>query len=184
MKRLGLGAAASMEQPTRHYSWGAAHALDRKHSDLIVLKRLLTGAWVAYADDAAGAGNMQCNRVLLPSSQAGCTPQRHCCGIIPPPNHTVVASSRPKPCPAGDRVDSLYSMLDASYSAYQAFVERYNASGKSLSLMVQVSSTPGCLRTLNGQKQPVANPHAPPVLSLPRMPYLHTCTDFYIFFIS
>lgn len=84
MAQLGLS-QTEVEQPVRAYKWGAAYALNREHSDLIVLKRLLLG----------------------------------------------------------DRVESLYAMLDESYAKYVAFCEQYEESGKQLPLMVQVSRSEG-----------------------------------------
>lgn len=44
MNDLGLDAAAgSIAQPVRKYKWGTAYALNRDHSDLLVLKRLMMG---------------------------------------------------------------------------------------------------------------------------------------------
>lgn len=80
LSQLGL-TQSEVEQPVRDYKWGAAYALNREHSDLIVLKRLLLG----------------------------------------------------------DRVESLYAMLDESYAKYVAFCEQYEEAGKQLAMVVQVS---------------------------------------------
>lgn len=81
LSQLGLQAnSEKVEQPVRQYKWGQAYALNREHSDLIVLKRLLLG----------------------------------------------------------DRVDSLYAMLDQSYKRYVEFCEQYEEAGNQLPLIVQV----------------------------------------------
>jgi hypothetical protein len=81
LSQLGLQATAEkVEQPVRQYKWGQAYALNREHSDLIVLKRLLLG----------------------------------------------------------DRVDSLYAMLDQSYKRYVEFCGQYEEAGRQLPLIVQV----------------------------------------------
>lgn len=82
LTQLGLS-QSEVEQPVREYKWGAAYALNREHSDLIILKRLLLG----------------------------------------------------------DRVDSLYAMLDESYAKYVAFCDQYEDAGRQLPLVVQVSVT-------------------------------------------
>uniref|UniRef100_A0A383VIX7 Septin-type G domain-containing protein n=2 Tax=Tetradesmus obliquus TaxID=3088 RepID=A0A383VIX7_TETOB len=80
LSQLGLHAnSEKVEQPVRQYKWGQAYALNREHSDLIVLKRLLLG----------------------------------------------------------DRVDSLYAMLDQSYKRYVEFCEQYEEAGNQLPLIVQ-----------------------------------------------
>ncbi|WIA23027.1 hypothetical protein OEZ86_009942 [Tetradesmus obliquus] len=80
LSQLGLQAnSEKVEQPVRQYKWGQAYALNREHSDLIVLKRLLLG----------------------------------------------------------DRVDSLYAMLDQSYKRYVEFCEQYEEAGNQLPLIVQ-----------------------------------------------
>jgi hypothetical protein len=81
LSQLGLQTTSDkVEQPVRQYKWGQAYALNREHSDLIVLKRLLLG----------------------------------------------------------DRVDSLYAMLDESYKRYVAFCDQYEDAGQQLPLIVQV----------------------------------------------
>uniref|UniRef100_A0A383WIM5 Septin-type G domain-containing protein n=1 Tax=Tetradesmus obliquus TaxID=3088 RepID=A0A383WIM5_TETOB len=75
---LGLD-QPEVQQPVRNYRWGAAYALNREHSDLLTLKRLLLG----------------------------------------------------------DKVDSLYAMLDESYNRYLNFCQQYEANGKQLPLIVQ-----------------------------------------------
>ncbi|KAF6263399.1 Septin-domain-containing protein [Scenedesmus sp. NREL 46B-D3] len=81
LSQLGLqtNPDKQVEQPVRLYKWGQAYALNREHSDLIVLKRLLLG----------------------------------------------------------DRVESLYAMLDESYKRYVAFCEQYEEAGRQLPLIVQ-----------------------------------------------
>lgn len=86
LSQLGLS-QTEVEQPVREYKWGSAYALNREHSDLIMLKRLLLG----------------------------------------------------------DRVDSLYAMLDESYLKYVAFCEQYEEAGKQLPLVVQVSMAAAAL---------------------------------------
>lgn len=77
---LGLECAAdNPTQPVRQYKWGAVYPLNRGHSDLIVLKRLLLG----------------------------------------------------------DRVDSLYAMLDESYQRYVQFCSNYEENDKQVQLAVQ-----------------------------------------------
>jgi hypothetical protein len=81
LSQLGLQTnSEKVQQPVRLYKWGQAYALNRAHSDLIVLKRLLLG----------------------------------------------------------DRVDSLYAMLDESYRHYVAFCDQYEEAGQQLPLIVQV----------------------------------------------
>ncbi|KAF6251737.1 Septin-domain-containing protein [Scenedesmus sp. NREL 46B-D3] len=79
LESLGLSDVQSPVQPVRYYRWGACYPLNRGHSDLIVLKRLLLG----------------------------------------------------------DRVESLYAMLDDSYARYTAFCSAFEDSGKQLQLVVQ-----------------------------------------------
>lgn len=79
LKSLGLEGIAKPVQPVRHYKWGAVYPLNRGHSDLIVLKRLLLG----------------------------------------------------------DRVDSLYAMLDESYNRYITFCTAFEENDRQLQLIVQ-----------------------------------------------
>ncbi|KAF6251735.1 Septin-domain-containing protein [Scenedesmus sp. NREL 46B-D3] len=76
---IGLEGIDKPVQPVRHYKWGACYPLNRGHSDLIVLKRLLLG----------------------------------------------------------DRVDSLYAMLDDSYSRYVQFCSLYEENDRQLQLILQ-----------------------------------------------
>ncbi|WIA12746.1 hypothetical protein OEZ85_006381 [Tetradesmus obliquus] len=79
LQSMGLEGLEKPVQPVRHYKWGAVYPLNRGHSDLIVLKRLLLG----------------------------------------------------------DRVDSLYAMLDESYSRYVAFCGLYEENDRQLQLILQ-----------------------------------------------
>lgn len=88
LSQLGLS-QSEVAQPVREYKWGAAYALNREHSDLIILKRLLLG----------------------------------------------------------DRVDSLYCMLDRSYEKYVAFCDQYEEADKQLPLVVQVG-VPTCYNSV------------------------------------
>lgn len=77
---LGLEEVAqNPSQPVRQYKWGSVYPLNRGHSDLIVLKRLLLG----------------------------------------------------------DKVESLYSMLDDSYSRYVQFCSNFEENDKQVQLAVQ-----------------------------------------------
>ncbi|KAF8067209.1 glpF [Scenedesmus sp. PABB004] len=82
---LGLEGVSNPTQPVRHYRWGAVYPLNRGHSDLIVLKRLLLG----------------------------------------------------------DRVESLYAMLDDAFDRYVAFCAAFEAAGKQLNMVVQDTCTAG-----------------------------------------
>jgi septin family protein len=73
-----MGATGPVSQPVRRYKWGDCYPLNRQHSDLILLKRMLLG----------------------------------------------------------DRVESLYTMLDDSYDRYVQFCEKYEENGKQLQLVV------------------------------------------------
>jgi len=73
-----MGVTGPCSQPVRRYKWGDCYPLNRNHSDLILLKRLLLG----------------------------------------------------------DRVDSLYAMLDDSYLRYVQFCTTYEEAGKQLQLVV------------------------------------------------
>jgi septin family protein len=79
LQSMGLEGIEKPVQPVRNYKWGAVYPLNRGHSDLIVLKRLLLG----------------------------------------------------------DRVDSLYAMLDESYSRYVQFCGLYEENDKQLQLILQ-----------------------------------------------
>jgi hypothetical protein len=79
LESLGLSDVQNPVQPVRHYRWGACYPLNRGHSDLIVLKRLLLG----------------------------------------------------------DRVESLYAMLDDSYARYMTFCNAFEEAGKQLQMVVQ-----------------------------------------------
>eukprot|EP00878_Enallax_costatus_P028674 GHUV01030992.1.p1 GENE.GHUV01030992.1~~GHUV01030992.1.p1 ORF type:complete len:263 (+),score=73.29 GHUV01030992.1:80-868(+) len=77
---LGLeDVAQNPSQPVRQYKWGSVYPLNRGHSDLIVLKRLLLG----------------------------------------------------------DKVESLYSMLDDSYKRYVQFCSNFEENDKQVQLAVQ-----------------------------------------------
>lgn len=76
---LGLDDITNPIQPVRQYQWGAVYPLNRGHSDLIVLKRLLLG----------------------------------------------------------DRVESLYAMLDDSYQRYIQFCSSFEDNDKQVQLVVQ-----------------------------------------------
>lgn len=79
---LGLSpeeVGGEVKQPVRSYNWGCCYPLNRGHSDLILLKRLLLG----------------------------------------------------------DKVESLYAMLDDSYTRYVQFCESYEENGKQLQMVVQ-----------------------------------------------
>lgn len=53
---LGLDGGDNVKQPVRNYRWGSCYPLNRAHSDLILLKRLLLGDQVeslyAMLDDS------------------------------------------------------------------------------------------------------------------------------------
>jgi septin family protein len=97
---LGLEGVHNPTQPVRHYKWGVCYPLNREHSDLILLKRLLIG----------------------------------------------------------DRVESLYSMLDDSYSRCMTFCQNYEECGKQLQHMIEEATNLGAayLEYDDNQKAKVA----------------------------